>query len=104
MVYINENSTNVTLPRVSKTILSKIRFINQITKQSFEMLAADNSGGSIYNIDITPVIDQFENGQYDYILLTDNNSVITSGIIQYKEFKPNTVEYTVNNGFIQYNP
>jgi hypothetical protein len=104
MVYINENSSEVRFPRVSNSIVGKVKFINQTTKKAFELAVQGTANGLAYNIDITPIIDEFESGQYEYTLLQADGSVIDGGILQYGEFNPSTISYNTKPNYIQYNP
>jgi hypothetical protein len=106
MVYINENSNIVSFPKNSVESFDKIHFVNQVTKFSFDLFTTDLSSDNklIYTIDISPVIDKFEAGQYDYTFQKNNGTVICSGIIQYEGFTPNVVAYNTKSDYIQYTP
>lgn len=105
MVYINENSNIVSFPKNSVESFDKIHFVNQVTKFSFDLFTTDLSDNKlIYTIDISPVIDKFEAGQYDYTFQKNDGTVICSGIIQYEGFTPNVVTYTTKSDYIQYTP
>lgn len=105
MVYINENSNIVSFPKNSVESFDKIHFVNQVTKFSFDLFTTDLSDNKlIYTIDISPVIDKFEAGQYDYTFQKNDGTVICSGIIQYEGFTPNVVAYSTKSDYIQYTP
>lgn len=105
MVYINENSKIVSFPKVSAESFDKIHFVNQVTKFSFDLFTTDTTNNSlVYNIDISPVIDKFEAGQYDYSFQKNDGTVISGGIIQFEGFTPTNITYNHNTKFIQYTP
>lgn len=105
MVYINENSKIVSFPKNSVESFDKIHFVNQVTKFSFDLFTTDLSDNKlIYTIDISPVIDKFEAGQYDYTFQKNDGTVICSGILQYEGFTPNVVAYNTKSDYIQYTP
>lgn len=105
MVYINENSKIVSFPKVSAESFDKIHFVNQVTKFSFDLFTEDTTNNSlVYNIDISPVIDKFEAGQYDYSLQKNDGTVISGGILQFEGFTPTNITYNHTPKFIQYTP
>lgn len=105
MVYINENSKIVSFPKVSTESFDKIHFVNQVTKFSFDLFTTDKTNNSlVYNIDISPVIDKFEAGQYDYSFEKNDGTVICGGILQFEGFTPTTITYNHTPKFIQYTP
>lgn len=105
MVYINENSKIVSFPKVSIESFDKIHFVNQVTKFSFDLFTADKTNNSlVYNIDISPVINKFEAGQYDYSFQKNDGTVISGGILQFEGFTPNVVAYNTKSDYIQYTP
>lgn len=105
MVYINENSKIVSFPKVSTESFDKIHFVNQVTKFSFDLFTTDTTNNSlVYNIDISPVIDKFEAGQYDYSFQKNDGTVICGGILQFEGFTPTTITYNHTPKFIQYTP
>ena len=105
MVYINENSKIVSFPKVSTESFDKIHFVNQVTKFSFDLFTTDTTNNSlVYNIDISPVIDKFEAGQYDYSFEKNDGTVICGGILQFEGFTPTTITYNHTPKFIQYTP
>lgn len=104
MVYINENSTIVSYPKTSNDKWDKIRFENQTTHVTFDLVTTDTTNNDlIYNIDISTVIDRFEAGQYDYSFM-DGDNTITSGILQFDMFEPVTTQYNNSIEYIQYTP
>lgn len=105
MVYINENSKIVSFPKVSTESFDKIHFVNQVTKFSFDLFTTDTTNNSlVYNIDISPVIDKFEAGQYDYSFEKNDGTVISGGILQFEGFTLTTITYNHTPKFIQYTP
>lgn len=105
MVYINENSKIVSFPKVSTESFDKIHFVNQVTKFSFDLFTTDTTNNSlVYDIDISPVIDKFEAGQYDYSFQKNDGTVICGGILQFEGFTPTTITYNHTYKFVQYTP
>lgn len=105
MVYINENSEIVSFPKVSIESFDKIHFVNQVTKFAFDLFTEDTTNNSlVYNIDISPVIDKFEAGQYDYSFQKNDGTVISGGILQFEGFTPTNITYNHTPKFIQYTP
>lgn len=105
MVYINENSTIVNYPKISDDKWDKIHFENQTTHFTFDLVIAEsNESNLVYKIDMTSIIELFEAGQYDYSFMTNDGIVVSSGIIQFEGFEPNTTQYENRVEYIQYTP
>lgn len=105
MVYINKNSGIVKFPKVSNQSFTEIIFTNQTTNQIITLGVGYVGGNSnVYEIDLTPVIEMFETGQYDYEFINNKQEVICSGIIQFNGYNSNIIEYEFEQNVIQYNP
>lgn len=104
MIYINSESTIVKFPQTSQLTADRIRFINQTTKQSFEVEVSDYSGFSnVYAFNIQEVIRFFETGQYDYLIFS-GSEIIDRGIVQFGSFEHKTSQYDARVDIIQYSP
>lgn len=104
MVYINEKSQKVNFAKTSNDKFDKIVFENQTTHVVFELTATNSADSDlVYAIDISPVIDRFETGQYDYSFM-DGDIVVNSGILQFDGFEPSTIQYENRVEYIQYTP
>lgn len=102
MIYINSESTIVKFPQTSQLAADRIRFINQTTKQSFEVEVSDYSGFSnVYAFNIQEVIRFFETGQYDYLIFS-GSEIIDRGIVQFGSFEHKTSQYNAPVNIIQY--
>lgn len=94
MIYINENTTEIRIPKVEFTGLSSLVFTNQVTGRTImvdepEDLSQNNV---YYTIDITDYISEFINGQYDYYI-KNNDDIVASGIAQFGEYVPEIKTY-----------
>lgn len=115
MTYIDINSTVVKFPRSATGTPTSIKFQNQTTKVSFEMGVVNTSVlSTAYEFDLSPVIAQFETGQYDYWIMDnavpkaprvfDSSSVLDCGIVQFDDFDGSSQQYHTEVSMIQYNP
>lgn len=100
MIYIDNNTTGFTIPRITNGIGDKVILINQITKRRFE-LSTDVLNDVGYKVDITDL--KFEIGQYDYVV-KKNNIPLESGILQVGGYKSQNNQYEVDFNIIQYEP
>lgn len=103
MIYINENSNFVLIPRYNSRRVESIKFINQTTKEEIDSSLSDDGGKYFYKFDFSNFIDRFEVGQYKYII-NGEDGVLTTGIIQYGDYIPSKSEYQNTVETIQYNP
>lgn len=104
MTYIDINSTVVKFPRSATGTPTSIKFQNQTTKVSFESAIVNTSIlSTVYEFDLSPVIAQFETGQYDYWIM-DSSSVLDCGIVQFDNFDDSSQQYHTEVSMIQYNP
>ena len=102
MIYINENSTTVTFPKTSTSDVSSIEIINQTTKERFTVDVTDiSASSSFYQFDLSDSISLFTNGQYDYKLLCQSETVET-GVLQYGDFYLINNQYDTNIEITQY--
>ena len=100
MIYIDNNTTGFTIPRITSGIGDKVILINQITKRRFE-LSTDVLNDVGYKVDITDL--KLEIGQYDYVV-KKNNIPLESGILQVGGYKSQNNQYEVDFNIIQYEP
>ena len=100
MIYIDNNTTGFTIPRITNGIGDKVILINQITKRRFE-LSTDVLNDVGYKVDITDL--KLEIGQYDYVV-KKNNIPLESGILQVGGYKSQNNQYEVDFNIIQYEP
>ena len=100
MIYIDNNTTGFTIPRITNGIGDKVILINQITKRRFE-LSTDVLNDEGYKVDITDL--KLEIGQYDYVV-KKNNIPLESGILQVGGYKSQNNQYEVDYNIIQYEP
>lgn len=100
MIYIDNNTTGFTIPRITNGIGDKVILINQITKRRFE-LSTDVLNDVGYKVDITDL--KLEIGQYDYVV-KKNNIPLESGILQVGVYKSQNNQYEVDFNIIQYEP
>lgn len=98
MIYITENSKTVEFPRTSKMIVDKLVITNQTTKQEVIVPTDDD-----YSVDLSPIIDWFTVCQYDY-QFRYQDTVVSSGILQYGDYTPDTETYYNKPNIIQYTP
>ena len=96
MIYINENTTTVTFPKTSTSDVNSIEIINQTTKERFTVDVTDiSSSSSFYQFDLSDSLSLFTNGQYDYKLLYQSETVET-GVLQYGDFYLTNNQYDTN--------
>lgn len=104
MIYIDENSTDVMLPKVSFDRAVKIRFTNQLTHSEFDYPREDTGTTTYYVIDFEALKNLFEVGQYDYKILNENDEVISEGILQFGNFESQNKAHEAEPvNIIQYN-
>lgn len=105
MIYLDENTTIVNIPRVSAIEGNRIQFVNQITHNNFKFNFTDLSENStFYTINFSSQLSKFETGQYDYVILSGNKETGDCGIAQFGDYKPIVTDYKNNNDeIIQYN-
>lgn len=95
MIYINENTNVVQIPKVALPALANLRFTHQLTGRTIvlenpEDLAPNNA---YYAIDLTDHISEFLTGQYDYVITGPNDEILASGIAQFGEYVPEIKTY-----------
>lgn len=103
MVYTDKDKKIVKFPKISNDSINRIEFINQVTNQKITFVPdVMNKTNIVCTIDLSPISDQFVEGQYDYYFYNSNNDVIDSGILQFGNFDANLVEYNTEKNIIQY--
>lgn len=108
MIYINNATEWVEIPKTNVQSVYKygLKFINQTTHSEIGLITEDNSQvDTLYKFYIGNVIDKFEVGQYDYMIMSPNwKETYTSGVLQYGQYNPQVIGYSPTNNIIQYNP
>lgn len=103
MIYINNSTEFIEIPRFSAKLGDKLVLTNQITKLELSVTFEDDGLGSYYRIPVGDIIDRFETGQYDYYLYGGDFD-LGKGILQFDDFSKKVVEYNDDIEVIQYTP
>ena len=103
MIYINNSTEYIEIPRFSAKLGDRLVLINQITKVELSVNFEDDGLGSYYRIPVGDIIERFETGQYDYYLY-GGDSDLGKGILQFDDFSKKVVEYNDDIEVIQYTP
>ena len=114
MVYINDNSQSILLPRVSNTVATKIKIENQLTHWEHIFEFGDETtklhcemGPTFYVVtNLIWLISTLETvgvGQFNYSIIAENDEVISTGILQYNEYTSDHKQYESEIHIIQYN-
>lgn len=103
MIFINENSLGIVIPKHQQVIQDTFRLelIHQTTKQKFlfnELINTSEQGKLyLFEEDFSQLID----GTYNYYLYTDDE-LIEEGLLVYGDFENDVKEYQKNNTTIVY--
>ena len=103
MIYINNSTEFIEIPRFSAKLGDRLVLINQITKVELSANFEDDGLGSYYRIPVGSIIERFETGQYDYYLYGGDLD-LGKGILQFDDFSKKVVEYNDDIEVIQYTP
>lgn len=103
MIYINNSTEFIEIPRFSAKLGDRLVLINQITKLELSVTFEDDGLGSYYRIPVGDIIERFETGQYDYYLYGGDFD-LGKGILQFDDFSKRVVEYNDDIEVIQYTP
>ena len=103
MIYINNSTEFIEIPRFSAKLGDRLVLINQITKVEISINFEDDGLGSYYRIPVSDIIDRFETGQYDYYVYGGDFD-LGKGILQFDDFSKKVVEYNDDIEVIQYTP
>ena len=103
MIYINNSTEFIEIPRFSAKLGDRLVLINQITKLELSVTFEDDGLGSYYRIPVGDIIGRFETGQYDYYLYGGDFD-LGKGILQFDDFSKKVVEYNDDIEVIQYTP
>ena len=103
MIYINNSTEFIEIPRFSAKLGDRLVLINQITKVELSVTFEDDGLGSYYRIPVSDIIERFETGQYDYYLYGGDFD-LGKGILQFDDFSKKVVEYNDDIEVIQYTP
>ena len=102
MIYINEQTEEVMVPRVSTVEPDRIVFTNQLTHEEYTYPIVDDEGTTTHYLFRMP-FPIFEVGMYDYKIYDSENNVLAIGMAQYGDYIPDTKHYTNETKIIQYN-
>lgn len=100
MIYINELTEEIMIPRVSIVEPKRIVFTNQLTHEESTYLIMDE-GTSTHYLFRRP-FPIFETGIYDYKIYDEQDNVLAIGMAQYGDYIPDTKHYTNETKIIQY--
>lgn len=103
MIYINNSTEFIEIPRFSAKLGDRLVLTNQITKVELSVNFEDDGLGSYYRIPVGDIIERFETGQYDYYLYGGDFD-LGKGILQFDDFSKKVVEYNDDIEVIQYTP
>lgn len=103
MIYINNSTEFIEIPRFSAKLGDRLVLINQITKGELSVNFEDDGLGSYYRIPVGDIINRFETGQYDYYVYGGDFD-LGKGILQFDDFSKKVVEYNDDIEVIQYTP
>ena len=84
MIYINNSTEFIEIPRFSAKLGDRLVLINQITKGEISINFEDDGLGSYYRIPVSDIIERFETGQYDYYLYGGDFD-LGKGILQFDD-------------------
>lgn len=104
MIYIDNSTKIIEIPRISLQIGEKAVFVNQTTKAEISVEFADDGNGNYYKVPIEDNIKYLDAGQYDYYILNNSGDNIAGGILQFDDFGRDLVEYSDDISVIQYTP
>lgn len=104
MIYINNSTNWVEIPRFSAKLGSRFVLINQITKGELSVDFEDDGLGSYYRISVSDIVGRMETGQYDYYVYGDGSVDLGKGILQFDDFTKKVVEYNDDIEVVQYTP
>ena len=95
MIYINENTNVVQIPKVATSAQANLRFTHQLTGRTIVLENPEDltPNNAYYAIDLTDYISEFLTGQYDYVITGVTGEILASGIAQFGEFTPEIKTY-----------
>ena len=95
MIYINENTNVVQIPKVALSAQANLRFTHQLTGRTItiENPVDLEPNNAYYAIDLTDHISEFLTGQYDYVITGVTGEILASGIAQFGDFIPEIKTY-----------
>ena len=104
MIYIDNSTKIIEIPRISSQFGEKAVFVNQTTKAEISVEFVDDGNGDYYKVPIEDNIKYLDAGQYDYCILNNSGDNIAGGILQFDDFGRDLVEYSDDISVIQYTP
>ena len=104
MIYLDENTKRVYIPKTQMINPNTIEFENNITHNKIEFDVYDLNPNVIkYDIDLTQNLSLFTNGQYTYRLWSETHDLLSSGVAQFGEFNSaEATDYNANVDIIEY--
>ena len=103
MIYINENTEVIKLPKVDSGEAASFIVENQISHEIMNFEVTDLTPEKhYYTFDIFD-LDNFVDGQYDYKIMNESGRLLSEGILQYGDFVQNNTVYQENRNTIIYN-
>lgn len=101
MIYINELTEEIMIPRVSIVEPDRIVFTNQLTHEEYTYTVTDEGTTTHYLFKL--LLPDLETGMYDYKIYDGQNNVLAIGMAQYGDYLPDAKHYTNETKIIQYN-
>ena len=95
MIYLNNNTEELIIPKVVSDAVSSLVLINQTSKKvyTFDVFDSTNKVNG-YTINVTDDMKQIDDGQYDY-QVKNGDRLLASGILQRGDYKVVTNSYNI---------
>lgn len=95
MIYLNNNTKELIIPKVVSDAVSSLVLINQTSKKvyTFDIFDSTNKVNR-YTINVTDDMKLIEEGQYDY-QVKSGDKLLASGILQRGDYKVVTNSYNI---------
>ena len=104
MIFINEHSLSIVIPKHTSIISGKFKLelVHQSTQTKFEFCdlgdLSEKSKLYLFQLDFSNLLD----GTYNYYLYADDE-LIEEGLLVFGDFESEVKEYQKNNSMISYN-
>lgn len=103
MIYINDDSQYILVPKIVDGIPVKLLFRNQLTGAEITKSVTDlTPTKTFYKFELGDLT-VFTEGQYDLSVLDDEDEVLATAILQFGEYVVTPEEYESSNNTITYN-
>lgn len=104
MIYINNNTTNLIVPKFVNDTPYKIVFTGQTDKNQYTFELYDNTPNNkvCYTLPVSDDMRQLKTGQYDYAVTSIAGDILSSGILQIGEFTVEQTKYNVKKDIVSY--